>query len=196
MAYDNELVAQKLEAWDKYLDKYRLPTWDQIPNMGLYMDQVISLVGRYLDKLFSDTDDITMITPSTINNYVRLKIMPAPRKKRYYREHIAYLLVICSLKQSMSMSNIQKILPADLDEEGVKKQYEAYVAQFAKMARFFLIQSRLTAMPVVQRRTDSDDAVEDLVRMGAILSVLFKIMSERIIDLQLPEPEEANIGVS
>jgi len=196
MAYDNELVAQKLEVWDKYLDKYRLPTWEQIPNMGLYMDQVISLVGRYLDKLFSDTDDITMITPSTINNYVRLKIMPAPRKKRYYREHIAYLIVICSLKQSMSMSNIQKILPADLDEEGVKKQYEAYVAQFAKMARFFLIQSRLTAMPVVQRRTDSDDAVEDLVRMGAILSVLFKIMSERIIDLQLPEPEEANIGVS
>jgi len=196
MAYDNELVAQKLEVWDKYLDKYRLPTWEQIPNMGLYMDQVISLVGRYLDKLFSDTDDITMITPSTINNYVRLKIMPAPRKKRYYREHIAYLIVICSLKQSMSMSNIQKILPADLDEEGVKKQYEAYVAQFAKMARFFLIQSRLTAMPVVQRRTDSDDAVEDLVRMGAILSVLFKIMSERIMDLQLPEPEEANIGVS
>jgi len=196
MAYDNELVAQKLEVWDKYLDKYRLPTWDQIPNMGLYMDQVISLVGRYLDRLFSETEDITMITPSTINNYVRLKIMPAPRKKRYYREHIAYLIVICSLKQSMSMSNIQKILPADLDEEGVKKQYEAYVAQFAKMARFFLIQSRLTAMPVVQRRTDSDDAVEDLVRMGAILSVLFKIMSERIIDLQLPEPEEANIGVS
>ena len=195
MAYDNELVAQKLEGWDKYLDKYRLPTWDQIPNMGLYMDQVISLVGRYLDKLFSETDDITMITPSTINNYVRLKIMPAPRKKRYYREHIAYLIVICSLKQSMSMSNIQKIMPYDLDEDGVKKQYEAYVAQFAKMARFFLIQSRLTAMPVVQRRTDSDDAVEDLVRMGSILSVLFKIMAERIIDLRLPEEEETGAAV-
>lgn len=186
MVYDNELVAQKLEDWDKYLDKYRLPTWDQIPNMGLYMDQVISLVGRYLDKLFSDSDDITMITPSTINNYVRLKIMPAPRKKRYFREHIAYLIVICSLKQSMSMNNIQKILPYDLEEDEIKKQYEAYVTQFAKMARFFLIQSRLTAMPVVQRRTDSDEAVEDLVRMGAILSVLFKMMSERIIDMQLP----------
>ena len=194
MIYDNELVAQKLEVWDKYLDKYRLPTWDQIPNMGLYMDQVISLIGRYLDKLFSETDDITMITPSTINNYVRLKIMPAPRKKRYFREHIAYLIVICSLKQSMSMNNIQKILPYDLSEEEVKKQYESYVAQFAKMARFFLIQSRLTAMPVVQRRTDSDDAVEDLVRMGAILSVLFKMMSERIIDLQLPEETAVNAG--
>lgn len=194
MIYDNELVAQRLEVWDKYLDKYRLPTWDQIPNMGLYMDQVISLVARYLDKLFSDTEDITMITPSTINNYVRLKIMPAPRKKRYFREHIAYLIVICSLKQSMSMSNIQKILPYDLSEEEVKKQYEAYVAQFAKMARFFLIQSRLTAMPVVQRRTDSDEAVEDLVRMGAILSVLFKMMSERIIDLQLTEETAVNAG--
>ena len=37
--YDSRLVAGKLRRWSHYLQHYRLPTWEQIPTLGLYMDQ-------------------------------------------------------------------------------------------------------------------------------------------------------------
>ena len=41
--YDSRLVAGKLRRWSHYLQHYRLPTWEQIPTLGLYMDQVLTL---------------------------------------------------------------------------------------------------------------------------------------------------------
>lgn len=46
--YDSRLVAGKLRRWSHYLQHYRLPTWEQIPTLGLYMDQVLTLLSRYL----------------------------------------------------------------------------------------------------------------------------------------------------
>ena len=45
-----------------------------------------------------------------INNYVKLGVMPAPIKKRYSREHIAYLIIICTLKQALPISDIKSLL--------------------------------------------------------------------------------------
>ena len=44
MAYDTKLIAGKLRRWEKYLLAYRLPAWDTIPDIGLYMEQVIDLL--------------------------------------------------------------------------------------------------------------------------------------------------------
>ena len=51
MAYDNALVAGKLRRWEKYLNDYRLPAWNEIPDFGLYMEQVTVLLKQYLDYL-------------------------------------------------------------------------------------------------------------------------------------------------
>ena len=40
MEFDNDLVVGKLRRWEKYLAAYRLPAWEQIPDLGLYMEQV------------------------------------------------------------------------------------------------------------------------------------------------------------
>ena len=39
MAYDKALVAGKLRRWESYLDSFRLPAWEEIPDFGLYMEQ-------------------------------------------------------------------------------------------------------------------------------------------------------------
>ena len=111
MNYDKALVAGKLRRWETYLNNYRLPDWEQIPDLGLYMEQVIVLLRQYLDYLPPELKDEEYITSAAINNYVRTKIMPEPVKKRYYRVHIAYLLVICTLKQGLSIGLIRKLLP-------------------------------------------------------------------------------------
>ena len=103
MSYDKELIIHKLERWDRFITNYHLPDWDSIPDLGLYMDQVVVLLVQYLSFIPSiPGGKESFVTSSAINNYVRLKIMPAPVKRKYYRVHIAYLIMILTMKQSIS----------------------------------------------------------------------------------------------
>ena len=111
MAYSEELIAGKLRRWEKYILRFRLPEWEEIPNIGLYMDQVVMLLMGYLDYMPPELKEEQVVTAAAINNYVRKGIMPSPEKKKYYREHIAYLVMICTLKQSLSIAMLQKLLP-------------------------------------------------------------------------------------
>ena len=108
MTYEKALIAAKLRRWEKYLLNYRLPAWEEIHDIGLYMDQVVTLLKQYLDYLPPELKEEQVITPAAINNYVRKKIMPEPVKKKYYRTHIAYLIMICTLKQCMSIATLQR----------------------------------------------------------------------------------------
>ena len=126
MAYDNDLIAGKLRRWEKYLEHYQLPTWEQIPDFGLYMEQVVQLLKQYLSYLPPGLKQSQTITSAAINNYVRTKMLPEPRKKKYYRVHIAYLIMICTLKQSLSLSMLQTLLPGSLPEEEVRRAYSSF----------------------------------------------------------------------
>ncbi|MFR6087151.1 MAG: DUF1836 domain-containing protein [Oscillospiraceae bacterium] len=138
MSYDKELIIHKLERWDRFITNYHLPDWDFIPDLGLYMDQVVVLLVQYLSFIPSiPGGKESFVTSSAINNYVRLKIMPAPVKRKYYRVHIAYLIMILTMKQSISISDVQKILPADSSEDCVRSVYEAYSEKFRQLALFF-----------------------------------------------------------
>ncbi len=63
-----------------------------------------------------------------INNYVKLGIMPAPEKKKYSREHLAYLIVICVLKQVYSISDIGKLISLTIQYFELSKAYNRFCA--------------------------------------------------------------------
>ena len=147
--YDPELIAAKLRRWERYLQKYTLPTWDELPDFELYMDQVIALLDKYLDFLPEEERVDKTVTASAINNYVRLKVMPAPNKKRYSRIHIAYLIMICTLKQTLSIAEVSRVLPVDIPEEQVRTAYDGYVQQHRKCAMQFIELSREVALPIL-----------------------------------------------
>ena len=73
--------------------KHHLPRWNELPEIDLYLDQVVNYLEKYLGILSSNDDD-KIITKTMINNYVKQGIMPAPEKKKYGKTHIAYLMVI------------------------------------------------------------------------------------------------------
>ena len=54
--YDKELVAHKLLRWEKAVSGFKLPSWENIPDIGLYMDQVIVLLSQYLGLITSAGD--------------------------------------------------------------------------------------------------------------------------------------------
>ena len=110
---------KKFEDYFK-LVKHKLPYWDELPEIDLYMDQVIVLMEKYL-SFHKTNDNDTIITHSMINNYVKLGIMPAPVKKKYSREHIAYLIIICTLKQALPISDIKKLIDIRVKKTSIEE---------------------------------------------------------------------------
>lgn len=184
MQYDKDLVAHKLRRWDKFITDYHLPEWETIPDFGLYMDQVIVLLEQYLSFIPSPAGTKEhFVTSSTINNYVRLKIMPAPVKRKYHRVHIAYLIMILTMKQSLSISDVQKIIPPDSSEEEVRVAYENYSEKFRRLALFFNQQVQSGAEGIHTPGQSTDNAVELLVIESALIAGFSKILAEKLIRL-------------
>lgn len=184
MVYDKGLVAGKLRRWEKYLNEYRLPKWEEIPNIGLYMEQVLALLCEYLDYLPPELKEEQFITAAAINNYVRRHLMPEPVKKRYYRVHIAYLIMICSLKQSLSISTMQTILPTGIPEERVHSIYDAYVFRHRLSAEYFVEQVRMCAAGILDHEIESEFSVnntEELILSSAVVSGFAKLLSEKLL---------------
>ena len=50
------------------------------------------------------------MTKSMVNNYVKVGMIPRPVGKKYDREHLAMLLMICVFKQALSMESISRLL--------------------------------------------------------------------------------------
>ena len=140
--YDIRLITGKLNRWGRFMKKYSFPTYNDIPNLGLYMDQVLTLMSQYLAPLSTEEQTEPVITAATINNYVRVKAMPAPEKKKYNRVHIAYLIIICTLKQAISISDIQKLVPPDLNDEEMRGLYNNYARCYKASVLFFINEVR------------------------------------------------------
>ena len=184
MEFDKDLVAGKLRRWEKYLEDFNLPSWNDIPDIGLYMEQVIILLKEYLDYLPPELKDEQIITAATINNYVRTKIMPEPVKKRYYRQHIAYLVMICTMKQILPIAVISRIIPMNIPEESVRDIYDRYSDMHKKTIRYFLRQIRLIAGPILDHKEiieESATDTADLVTMCTISAGFSKLLAEKLL---------------
>lgn len=184
MAYDVNLIGSKLRRWENYLEDFRLPHWDDLPDMDLYMDQVVMLLQRYLNFLPEDEHGNAAITASIINNYVRLKIMPPPVKKKYTRIHMAYLIMVCSLKQSVNIPYIQKMLPLGLPEAEVRRIYEGYVNTHHDVCLAFIQLVRNGADDVLHSPHAHSEDVERVVYSAAIVSGFSKLLTEKLVHLE------------
>lgn len=103
---------------------FRLPAWETLPDLGLYMDQVIVLMERAFDGVLPAGE----ITRSMVNNYVKQRLLPRPDGKKYAREHLALLMMICILKQALTMGEIAAVLGM-LCRESVCEGYAQFCAE-------------------------------------------------------------------
>lgn len=184
MKYNRDLFIEGIEKVNVHLSEHPLPNWEELPDFELYMDQVIVLLGQYLKIYAMDTDDDKFITASMINNYVKLKIMPAPIKKKYNKIHLAYLIIICSLKQTLSMAIIQKIIPYDLEQQHVIDIYKDFVVNQKKVLKYTLEQVDSIARPIAKESQDNPSRIHDLVLQLAMFSNIAKYLTEKTVELQ------------
>lgn len=108
------------------MNEYEPAAWALIPDLGLYMDQVVTYIERQLESLYGAASK-GMLTPSMINNYVKSGLIPRPLGKKYYREHLALLMMIVSLKPAASMDDILR-LTAPHKEKSIEHLYNEFCA--------------------------------------------------------------------
>ena len=170
--------------WENYIGNYALPTWEQIPDFGLYMEQVITFLKNCLNYMERSTNDDSVITASAINNYVRKKLMPQPVKKRYYRTHIAYLIILCALKQSLSIAEIQSMIPAEAGEEELKVFYTEFTERHKRAAGFFIERVKSIKDMIVHDKDLHDlfkDNATEIVVDVALITSFAKVVMDRLI---------------
>ena len=191
MDYDKELVARKLRRWEKFITTYNLPTWEELPTLELYMDQVIMLLSQHLNFLPKEGHNDKIITASIINNYVRMRIIPPPVKKKYSKIHMAYLIMICTLKQSLNIAYVQNIIPIGLDEEQVRDIYNGFVEKHRDISETFVSSIRAAASEILNTENHDPMTVNSFVMETAITSNLYKLLTEKVVNLKnRPEPKQ------
>ncbi|MFS0750944.1 DUF1836 domain-containing protein [Oceanobacillus sp. 1P07AA] len=104
---------------------------DEIPNIDLYMDQVIQL----FENKFSSSkrnDDEKVMTKTMINNYAKGKLLFPIKNKKYSKDHLLLIAMIYQMKSVLSISDVGKTLKGinhQVSEEGLhlERFYESYL---------------------------------------------------------------------
>lgn len=82
---------------------------EDLPDIDLYMDQVTTFMESKLSHSKRYPDD-KILTKTMINNYAKNRVLPAPVKKKYSKEHLLILTFIYYLKNVISLGDIHTLL--------------------------------------------------------------------------------------
>ena len=154
---------QEKENEQENFSKFHMPRWNELPDIDLYLDQVVNYLERYLESYSVNKED-KIITKTMINNYVKQGIMPAPEKKKYNRTHIAYLLVICILKQVYSISDIGKLISLTIKSFEIEKAYNRFCANLEISIKNVFTRKEF---PNVEKMTEEQYLLKNVVQAFA-----------------------------
>lgn len=117
---DKKLIADKI-------GKSNLAGWDDIPDIGLYMDQVITVLNGL-------GETAKAMTPNMINNYVKDGHIDRPLEKKYSREQMMRLQVMMQLKPVLAIPDISRALKSLGEDAEFRKAYESLAVMQKKAA--------------------------------------------------------------
>ena len=104
---------------------FSYPKWEDIPNIDLYLDQVLLYVNQVCAPISPDKDK--GLTASMVNNYVKHGYLTKPDKKKYQRKQIARLIAITTLKSVFSIHEIAQTLNTLQTQASSDQIYDAFV---------------------------------------------------------------------
>lgn len=110
---------------------FHLPRYQDLPNMGLYLEQTTKYINHFLAPL-----GCIEITSSMISNYVKKGLIPSPVKKQYYADQIAYLFFISIAKQVLSMENIIALAEQQRKTYTIPVAYDYFCMELENMLYF------------------------------------------------------------
>ena len=152
---------------------FRLPRYNEIPNVGLYLEQATKYVCEYLAPLGEFS-----LTSSMISNYVKKGLIANPVKKLYGREQIAYLFFIAVAKNVLSLDALQYFIQLQQRTYPMERAYNYFVEEFENQLQYcFELKANLDTVGV--------DALSNEKRLlySCVASVTQKIYLEKCLEI-------------
>lgn len=160
-----------------FSDRDILPT--DVPQLDLYMDQILSLFEQCLGGGKRDPSDKLLIK-TMVNNYVKEGLMTPVRGKKYTRQQIMQLLCVYHLKQTLRLSDIKAL--TGRDDVDFEACYTRLLAEKERM--------RSTIPPLLREHipANADDPNERLALCLALseIACYLRRLCESLIDA-IPE---------
>lgn len=179
---ESKINSKEITNWKEKTLEFKLTKWEEMPDLGLYMDQVLVLMEKYIGNLFVDKENF--LTPSMINNYVKLGVMSAPISKKYSREHLVYLTIICLMKQALSISSIKNIIENELAKITINELYDKFCGYYEEY---------LTAIIKGENiHLDSSKTQDNILKLG-IVSNICRLVSD--IEIKILEDSKSKLPV-
>lgn len=110
------------------ISTFHLPRYHELPRVPLYKDQVITYLESVLQPLIVSPSE-KIITPTMLNNYVKQKIVSPPKDKKYSQNHLAYLIVVCVLKQTYSLNDICNFINIQIIHSPIEPAYDYFCVE-------------------------------------------------------------------
>ncbi len=150
--------------------------WDSLPDIDLYMDQLISYMPR--QQLISSRDN--KLTSAMVNNYIKANLLERANGKKYSRNHVAELSIISFLKQIISVKDAALVFN-EFPKEDIRSIYEKSLGYLDKALN-----------SVSEQLPDSigENEIADMIMRLAVVSYANKLTCLRLIDI-LQEKEES-----
>ncbi len=187
-----ETSVSQLQDWLTALSGTQLTEWDRLPDIGLYMDQILTLMDRQL-AFYRRSDEDRLLTPAMINNYTKDGLLPRATDKKYTQGHLALLSILCSLKPVLSISDL-----AVLSENAhLQKDDHEIFDYFLRAQAEALENSRSDLAPLLIELTETsftgetgqDAYKQELALMALRMAVEARVrimMTQKILDLLQP----------
>ncbi|MEH7481410.1 DUF1836 domain-containing protein [Neobacillus drentensis] len=125
---------------------------DEIPQIDLYMDQVIQLFENKFTETKRNEDD-KVLTKTMINNYAKGKLIFPIHNKKYSKEHLILMSLIYQLKGALSINDI-KVTLQGINQKIIKEEME--------LDSFYTSYLNLTSQNVEDFKVDIEERVKDV----------------------------------
>lgn len=160
----------------------------EIPEIDLYMDQVIQLFESKLEN-FKRMEADKILTKTMINNYVKGNLLMPVNKKKYTKEHIILMSLIYQLKGGLSISDIKEVLDSVVkrisngEVVNLEDIYESYIEINRKNADDFN-QEVQSIEEKVKKEFKIEKSEEDMLMVTALINKanMYRRLAEKIID--------------
>lgn len=168
---------EELTQLKQKLEERRPVGWNELPDIALYMDQVVSYLPRQHIR-FGEGEGMTS---AMVNNYIKDGLLPRAEGKRYGRTHLAYLTAISALKQVLSVKDMAALIQSGEAGHDAEDLYAVFLQELD------------TALTDTARQIPGELETEGLPRLAlalALRSYADRLACQRIIDLLCPEEPE------
>ncbi|QSX07070.1 DUF1836 domain-containing protein [Sedimentibacter sp. zth1] len=167
--------------------------YNKIPNIALYMEQVLTFLNEELEQ-YKTNDDDKLYTKSMINNYVKAQILTKPNNKKYTSNQVVEIIIIFYLKQILTIDDIKSLFDNTLDKNNIKNVYDLYLNYTTKALSNTNseIEQYLDLLSSDENIKNDDERIFTLIGLLTAKANYYKLFSQKLINTLRNDFEEKN----